>query len=857
MKTKLSPELQEKLSHLTPHEPYVWRLRLSESDFQEIEAAVEACAKGQGLSALCSKENALITVAYIAEWYKRRYQGGCKNAVIDGLDLEALWRNSDISEKRYLYSDANGQKRRLYSLYVLGGLAVEHELGRGDGTRFLKALCRIYRYGENPTLENLDSAARATAFRESINCHHSLWEYMNELLSGNLPFADSDLGDASSSVNRFVSLIKLAYEEVMRQKFRMEWIVNFSPEQNYMSRILRLWFKPEDQGEQHQYLRFDRLHIWGIPHPERLQHLYIYVRFRNGETLLPNDGKPVLIYLNHSVNDFVAFGAERCITIKQIPTEPFTHIDIVVCDDEGNEYKAQTQEATEFLQMWRTDPYSDLWSSTQSAQHETALIFSDRCRLNQESQQMDVYTQPFRDKVYGESKPWHWVYIYDSVTFYDEKGKELTLYNRNGYYQITTHLYTDTLHYMAGGNVRHCILEDAWSDEPTIENLPLIFCREDIVVHHFDTKDDIKNARPTEDTAPDKVEYKQTNGHYLEWTDTDRPDYGAVTLRITVKGKASLLNVAHLPYFRDDEPIKRDFAGCCLRYQTMDGSEQLLQDQIPMEGEPLTPTIAIKYGSDTDWYEVDVYRPTLIKEILIDGRIIEYNEGDDAEVHLPYILKDRARVNDFSRHGYQSYDCSMLGNIYTDEFLNISGNKNAGRAALAAWTGDTHFHAEMLDPSAPDCLWLCFGLAKNEPKWEGTTMLAWNYDKGSEPTVIATPEEAPDFGVVIQDMSKVNSLACNFPIQNDDDPWEWEEVEADPVECFDLVLRTKTYFFLMRSFVDMETSDMNSQLLQPLIKARNGTLTEPDRKGLYRLAQEMGFDWNQLGVDIETFNQEH
>ena len=854
MKTTLCPELQKKLSRLTPQEPYVWRLRLTESDFQEMEAAVEACAKGQGLSALCNKENALITVAYIAEWYKRRYQGGCKNAVIDGLDLETLWRNSGISEKRYLYSDANGQKRRLYSLYVLGGLAMEHELGRGDGMRFLKALCRIYRYGENPTLENLDSAARAVAFRESINCHHSLWEYMNELLSGNLPFAESDLQDASSSVNRFVSLIRMAYEEVMRQKFRLEWIVNFSPEHTCMSRMLRLWFKPEDQGGQHQYLRFDRLHIWGIPHPEQLQHLYIYVRFRNGEEVLPTMGNdaPLVTYLNHSVNDFVAFGAERCATLKHIPTQPFTHIDIMVRDDEGHEYKAQTQEATEFLQMWRTDPYSDLWSSTQSAQHETALVFSDRCRLSQESQQLDVYTQPFHDKTYGESKPWHWVNIYDSVTFFDEKGKELTLYNRNGYYQITTRLYTDTLHYMAGGNIRHCIIEDAWSDEPTIESLPLIFHREDIVVHHFDTKDDIKNARPTEDTAPDKVEYKQDNGHYREWTDTDRPDYGLVTLRITVKGRASLLNVVYLPSYDEESPIERDFGGCCIRYRAMDGSEQMLQDQIPMDGKPLTPTLSIKFGNDTEWYELDVYRPTLIKEILIDGHIVEYEEGEEAEIHLPYILKDRTQVNDFSRRGYQAYDCRSLGNLYTDYFLDIGGNKNAGWAALDAWTGDTHFHAEMLDPTAPDCLWICFGEAKDEPKWDGTTMLAWNYDKGNEPAVITTPDEAPDFGVVIQDMSKANSIVCNFPIQNDDDPWEWDEIEADPVECFDLALRTQTYFFLMRPIIDMEISDMNDQLLQSLIRARNGTLSDEDRTGLRRLAQEMGFDWSQLGVDIDN-----
>lgn len=851
MRTTLSPELQEKLSHLSPREPYVWRLRLSESDFQELEAAVQTCAKGQGVAALCTGEHALLTVAYIAEWYKRRYQGGCKNDLIDGIDLETLWQNSGISRKRFLYRDASGQERRLYSLYVLGGLAVEHELGRGDGMRFLKALCRIY-HGENPTLENLDQATRATAFRESIRCQHSLFEYLKELLSGNLPFAQDDLQDATSSVNRFAAVVQLANKEVMRQKFRLEWIVNFSPGQNAMSRMLRLWFKPEDMGGLHQYLRFDRLHIWGIPHPERLLHLYIYIRFRNGDAALPCDDKPVVTYLNHSVNDFVAFGAERCATLKHVTTQPFTHIDIVVQDDEGNEYTAQTLEAAEYLQLWCTDPYSDLWSSTQSAQHETALVFSRRCRLHRESQQLEVYSQSFRDNVYGESDLWNWVYIYDSVTFYDHQGKEQTLYNRNGYDQTTTHLYLDTIRYVDGGNIRHCQMEEAWSEDPTTDHLPLIFGREDIVVHHFDSKDDIKNARPTEDSAPDSVEYKQPNGHYREWTDTDQPAYGMVTLRITVKAKASLLNAVYLPRLSETTPIARDYVECSLRYRAINGSEQLLQDQIPKDGTPLTPTLTLKYGSDTDWYEVDVYRPTLIKEIMIDGCIVEYEEGDDTEVHLPYILKDRTRVNDFSRKGYQSYPCSMLGNIYTDDFLHIAGNKNAGRAALAAWTGDKHYKAQMLDPTAPDSLWLCFGTAPDSQQWEGTTMLAWNYDKDREPTVIASPDETPDFGVVIQDLSQPTSLTCNYPIQNDDDPWEWDEIETDPVRCFDLARRAQTYFFLMRPIADMDVGDMNAQLLQPLIKARNATLTIADRKALRRLAQEMGFDWSQQGVDIDN-----
>lgn len=88
----------------------------------------------------------------MAEWYKRKYQSGNRNQLIENLDLETLWTNSGISKKRHLYQDDSGQKRWLYSIYVLGGLAIQHELNRHDKMKFLKGLCRIY-HGENYTLK--------------------------------------------------------------------------------------------------------------------------------------------------------------------------------------------------------------------------------------------------------------------------------------------------------------------------------------------------------------------------------------------------------------------------------------------------------------------------------------------------------------------------------------------------------------------------------------------------------------------------------------------------------------------------------------------------------------------------------
>ena len=92
---------------------------------------------------------------------------------------------------------------------------------------------------------------------------------------------------------------------------------------------------------------------------------------------------------------------------------------------------AQTQEATEYLQLWREEGYSETWTSTQNAQQQTALLFSNRCRVRDEISH-EVFHKSFNDQAFGFSDEWNWMYIYDSVTFVDEKGKEFTLFNRIG-----------------------------------------------------------------------------------------------------------------------------------------------------------------------------------------------------------------------------------------------------------------------------------------------------------------------------------------------------------------------------------------------------------------------------------------
>lgn len=776
--------------------------------------------------------------------------------------MKNLWTNSGISKKRYLYQDDSGQKRWLYSIYVLGGLAIQHELNRHDKMKFLKGLCRIY-HGENYTLENLDEASRAAAFRESIKRQHSLYEYMKEILNGEMPFHEDDLKDAASDVNRFVATIKAANDEILKVKFRFEWQVIFSPDYTYMTRRLNLWLKPEEVGGGlHQYLRYDRVHLWGVPTPEKQLHLFIYIRFKRGDEVIEPSTmeNPIITYLNHSVNDFVAFGVEKGVQIKNIPTSRFDKIEIVVKDDDGNEYLAQTQNTTEYIQLWRQGDYGEVWSSTQNTQKETALLFSNRCKLKDETITEDVYRKRFRDQKFGTTETWNWIYIYDCVSFLDEKGKEINLYNRIGYDQVTTRLYTDTIRYVGGGKVKHYYIDyPDISDEYEVDELPLIFGWEDVIVRHFATKDDILHAQPEEETEAEMIEFKQENGKYAEWTKMDEPPYGEVTLRVTVKGKPLLFTVVYLPRLENESPIKRDFESTLIRYKNVDGTEAELQDEIPMDGNPLSPTLPVRYGEGERYYEVDVYRPTLLKEVMLDGKIIEYL-NDEEKLNLPYIFKDRVQLNDFSEKGYQAYECSNLCNIYSQDFINISGNPSVGEAALNAWRNDNHYVGKLLDTMAPESLVVCFGNDQEQSSWKDEQALYWNYDEKTEPEPINTDEDADSksTGVIFQDISTTENLQCNLGMDIDNDPWAWEDIDESVTEsllkCFEVANHYGTYFFLMKPLrdMDMDKDKIVSEIYEPLLEKRNGTLTPEDKQGLLRFAEESGFDWQEFNIHIDN-----
>lgn len=836
---------KQRLAALDVREPYVWRLHLSTAEFERLNKLIlsNVAQHNGNCRHLLTTEYALVLIVYLAEWYKRVYQGTMRTdrraLELETHELKQLWEASGISIDTFVYASENGNRLWQYSIYVLGGLGIRHELERNDNGRFLKALCRIY-HGEDDTLENLEDARRAIAFCQSIRQKHSLYEYLREILNGTYKDQDND-------TLRLLTALKEANDEVLRSKFRFEWVVRYTPASAAMSRRLRVWLKPEGvDGRFHQYLRFDRIHLWGIAHPEKLKWLHFGVRWYQAEKVSCDfdKQKPLISYANTGdENGFVSWGVARYAVCPRVPAKPFTHFCIVAFDNEGKEYLVQREDMAEWMQLWRVEPWKDDWSNIKSSQHQTAVVYNDRC-------QTDVQPdgrKPFQDKQLGRSAAWSWNYIYHSLTLTDGKGREKVLYHRIGYDQVYARLYKETLHYQEGGLV--CVFVEDQEEGEQTELLPVIFDRKDVRICHFDTKESLNVTPATDDTIAEEVAYKTGNGRYIPWTSTQEPPWGIVRLRIMVKGQPHLARMLYLK-----GPVVRDFEQTAIHYYSLQGKAETYQDCIALDKQPLAPTVPIRVGAA----QLDVYRPTKIKEIYLDGAVHAYNLGDH-HTTLPYILKRRTRLADFSEQGYRVYDCKELGSIYP----LIGKNHNA---ALCCWDNGIEKPASLLDGNAPE--WLNISLGdRSDAEKSGSRFYLWNSYRDEPPrqTLYDVPPILSKADVVFQDMRMPPEPFINVTprVGLSLSPFELKRIKIKDVElkCFLVAAKYQVYFVAFKPISTVGYHDYDhphgqmqtiDKLIQPLLEMRNGVLTTSDKENLLRFADEFQLDTAAWNIDLDN-----
>lgn len=824
----MNNSLEEKIARLNLAKPWVWELGLTKDDFVILENILSEKFKfSKCHDSNQNQKTALCIIVYLALWYQFYYESGNTNNVLnlDSGDLERIWKASGINIDLYVYKDDNGNRRWLYSIYVLGGLAINHELQRNDNGRFLRGLCRIY-HGEDYSLDNIDDDARATAFKESIKNQHSLYHYIKSVLNNEI---DNSLAQAIRSAN----------EEVYRDKFSLEWAVITQNNSDIMHPIIRLRQNPEEVGEGlHQYLRYDRVLLWGIDSPHKIRNLSLSVCYKVDECIVKDSdfSNPLVVWSNTGDENsgFISWAIKKLVENRNVPVSFFDSVELHVMANE-RDVVIQKFPCEKYIQLWREGPYSDKWLSRNSLQSETALLFKSPYRLKDRD---DSVKKCFVDNNGDTSDDWRWIYIHDKVTIVDDKGDEKSFYNRIGYNQITTRLYENLIRYHDGGFIRHRFWVDPEVDsEMSVEYLPVIWSRDDILAYHFDVKKNDVLVPSMQEI--ETIEFKKENGRFAKWDSLHKPLYGVVTLRVTIKGRAENMRVVYLKSLDTGEPLVRDIDNNNICYY-----EKIIHDDIEINGVPINPVITLRLGEENDYFELDVWRPTDVKEIIMDGVVVCYSHEN---VKLPYVLKDEVVYDDFGSHGYQRYDCANLGSIY----LHLS---NLAFSHMKAWEDGKVFPAVELDSNAPESLKIVFGNKKDDSTGkDDVKFYYWDYDKDNDPVETKYNQKADKNTVVFQSLEKVDGRLTNHYPDVKPFPFGYRKLKErmSYVDCFETAVKHRLYFFMFEPFNKLENpEEFKKKIYESLMLSRNNELTKSDRRGLLRLADEFKFDWEDLGVSL-------
>ncbi|MGM9778783.1 MAG: hypothetical protein ACI3ZD_10695 [Prevotella sp.] len=852
-------------------EPYVWKLRLSLQEFYELEAAINLSISSHAGSHehLLTADFAIIVVIYLAEWYKRFYCGADtmdENKVLslNTEELKRLYELAGIDSKSFVYNASKNPDKTSYrwqeSLQVLGGLAVQAELKRDKHDNLLPQLCKLF-HGEEIELDDLRDRNRAVAFQESIAKQHSLYEYLKCILEKdehgrrNLPFAPSDLKDESTRIPELISKIEQADVLAKKHKFDFEWIIQYSASTHSMVRQLKVKLKPEIiGGGRKQYIGYDRLRSeeWGIEHPENVGRIRFYLRFKNGGQYVQKEGKtdePLFKYDNtgQETTGFLSVNKEDESVFLNVPTARFDKVEIVMHYD-NTVHVVQQMDVTDYMQVYEVAKSGGRrFTSRRNAQAPTVLIFSTAHRLTEDYQDIPLSYAHFRR---GEDtgEDYCWCPIMDKVILKLNTGEEVPFFNRNGLYQVVTKKYLKTIKYMDNVFVLYKYIDADEDDDVMQEDrLTVLFGRQALSVLHFPSGM-AKEGVPVNDYTTEW--YNPKERRYVNWEEGNEPKQGKVRLRVTVKGLVFTPKVYYVPFSPTDseqQPIWRDFK--TMRICTALAGVDDIQDDFTKDTDnKQSDTRQLEIGTAEEKILVDVYRPILIRELSqkksgdADSKVISYHDVDE-DIEIPLINCQQFSVRDFSENGVKEFQVTQKGTVY----YNFPTFNHPGIDGTSFLLDEK---ASVLTPELPlDYLKIYITKALDN----AAGLYAWNYK--SEPGQVDSSCQMKEEGIVFQSL-KDNDSPRHYAmprINKGKGGWGGKKnvLVVNALYCFEKVAEHKAYFFLFNPLIKVVAAgNQIRDILIPLLKKREYSLTNADIGHLYLFALQFHFDWMLLPREL-------
>lgn len=846
-----------------PDEKYFWKWKVSTDDYKEFKGLllnVEFSTQTRAKVRECARQLCF----YIAEWYKREYDGNESDRCLGELKIPSgfakeIWEYTfQNGEQPYTTEDTN-IREWLYSIYVLGGFPIKYTL---RANRFSSLFDQIWGEDQNRDVisdEQLDDITLEFAGNQVVKNSlisgslHDYYRYLRKKTA--MPIAPSDVDKEPFA--SFIRNLQEGKKKYFEQYLKPVWLLYVDPHDSIVDGDIQVSFGRRDDK---CYIPVECLSYWNIPGARTLEGFDIEVADSgSGE-------KKSIRFSKTGPGDYPFVGWSRLNKITlPLSMEEDSRIEVHLVTPSARYKIGNTFRLGDSRQFYKTKlPYE--WSTRTDNSAHTSLLFNPS--------RLSIRDSSFRpeEKFFREGgKTWNWLPLTEEVLLEDESGNVVNFSPRNSSLEIVFKLMQNTVKYV---NFRDVIYHQTLDGEH-LQTAVTLLKGKDFTVKYTPFGADKADVVPIDRCS---VSFKKCDDNrFIPWDDEHQPEQGLIRLRIIYeeKGVSSTRLVYYLPQsdpvvriadshlIRFGDKLERVYAPETQGYREMTRSADgcyRYYDSVINGFSPHSDTIPFLLGDpDGEYVILNVFRSAVCKELYLKGQpepIKRYNQSE-GYVEIPAILRRNFEVRSINSSGVSRARCGE------DVYLRFDSSANPQDCFCSDAENGFMYYAVMNSRTilAKDGTTVTFILETSPAQYR---FYYWSMIRGEEPVLLEQKEYDPDTKYLTFDISPLRKSHRGIVFQSLKDvmprhyfaPQYGSLQEARfgryelLVRCFDVASEHGVPFYIFPCMRELfQQNDVLFYLAQfwvALMVSRDWKPSSRDYASLHRLAYEFLFDWIML-----------
>ena len=857
--------LKKKYNQLErPGKHYYWEWRVSTEDYEDYQGllkSVDFRERTRDKVRLCAHQLAF----YIAEWYKREYDGFNTSGCLDDLGIPSTF-NKDIWD----YSHTDGDhpyctpdthiNEWLYSMYVEGGFPIKYTK---RASRFAPLFDEIWgddqrqdTISEEQLFELTQGFDGNQVVKNSL-ISGSLHEYYRYLrIQETMPIAESDMDKEPFS--DFIRNLQEGKKKFYEQYLKPIWNVYLDPRDNIIEGVVRVSFGRRDDN---CYIPYECLKYWGIPGLSSLKEFDI-------EVLDSASGLSKGIHFTKtgpSDYPFVGWSQDNIITLP-LSHERSGAICVSLVTTTGRHPIGDPFSMGESRQFYKTKkPYE--WSSKTDNTAHTAILYNPvKLKLCDENtlRPEDCPKEKFFE---DGGQAWKWLSLSEKITLAYENGETVSYAPHNNSLEISFKIRKDTIKYV---NFRDVVFYRQDGDELVQSSVPLLTGRGFTVQY---TPYGSRQSETVRQSDCDLYYKCAGDSRFSKWESDTVVRQGLLQIKVvyTAKDVSVTKQAFYLPssnaVCRYPEKNKIEF-GYGLEdvyapkkdgYYALERNGEgnfLYYDDIKYGYNPNSDTIPFRIGRlDEGYIIVNVFRSCFCKELYLktQSEPIKVYDKSNSVVEIPFVLRNNFEVRTIGEGGVTRTKCGE--NLYLRFDYSIKSGLAARLNVINDYNNGFRYYL-IADRAVTNGTPGQFQLETNPREYR---FYYWSMNAGEDPVLLeqSFDEETkvlsvnPSYliknktGIIFQSLRGVSPRHYMQPLYG---AKEYSNRWGIRVKCFDIASEHEIPFQVFPCLTEIFTTngDPISSLASfwvDLMRSRNWAPTNKDIKSLNRFASEYLFEW--------------